>query len=71
MLLAAALNYDAASAAATSMRDTLLPVTYFLWALSRRRKVTTVKESSCLHSSRSNVILTANYPTAITILRTP
>ena len=30
MLLAAALNYDAATAAATALRDTLLPITYFL-----------------------------------------
>jgi len=30
MLFAAALNYDAASAAAQSIREALLPVTYFM-----------------------------------------
>ena len=74
MLFAAALNYDAASAAAQSIREALLPVTYFMCFLGLVE--TTAKSRgdgerivmyfitlACI------AILTANYPTAINILR--
>jgi hypothetical protein len=74
MLLGAALNYDAASAAAQTIREALLPVTYFMCFLGLVE--TTAKSRgdgerivmyfitlACI------AILTANYPTAINILR--
>ena len=74
IILAAALNYDAASAAATSMRDTLLPVTYFICFLGFVEGVAKSRgDGERIVMSFIVIaliaILTVNYPTAITILR--
>jgi hypothetical protein len=74
IILAAALNYDAASAAATSMRDTLLPVTYFICFLGFVEGVAKSRgDGERIVMSFIVIaliaILTVNYPIAITILR--
>lgn len=74
LLLAAALNYDAASAAATSIRDTLLPVTYFMCFLGFVEGVAKSRgDGEKIVMSflviALIVIVTVSYPTAINILR--
>jgi hypothetical protein len=74
MLLAAALNYDAAAAASNALRDTLLPITYLLCFLGF---------VECVYRSHGDgerilmffisiacvVILAANFPTGINLLK--
>jgi hypothetical protein len=72
--LAAALNYDAASAAATSIRDSLLPVTYFMCFLGFVEGVAKSRgDGERIIMSflviALIVIVTVNYPTAINVLR--
>ena len=74
MVLAAALNYDAANAAAIALRETLLPITYFLCFLGFVECVARSRgdgESILMFfiSIACIVILAANYPTGLRLLR--
>jgi hypothetical protein len=74
MLLAAALNYDAATAAANELRNTLLPITYFLCFLGfvecvwrshgdGERILMFFISVACI------VILAANFPAGLNVLK--
>jgi hypothetical protein len=74
MFLAAALNYDAATAAATALRDTLLPITYFLCFLGFVECVARSHGDGehilmFFISIACIVILAANFPAGITLLK--